>query len=71
MPLDRLVLIIVCVIAAAAATVWLGTLIAASVSVPFGWLTLIPGALIAYIAWRVIAERVGNEEEDRYDNVER
>ena len=71
MPLDRLVLIVVCVIAAAAATVWLGTLIAASLSIPFGWLVVIPTALVAYIAWRLISERVGNEEEDRYDNVER
>ena len=71
MPLDRFVLIIVCVIAAASVTVWLGTVLAASVSVPFGWLSLIPAALIVYVGWRVIAERVGNEEEDRYDNVER
>ena len=71
MPLDRFVLILVIVIAAAGVTVWLGTLIAVSVEVPFGWLVLIPAALIAYVVWSVVADRVGNEEEDRYDGIER
>ena len=71
MPLDRFVLMLVIVVAAAAATVWVGTLIAASLSLPFGWLAIVPAALVAYVLWRVIADRVGNEEEDRYDGVER
>ena len=71
MPLDRFVLIIIVVIAAAAATVWIGTIIAASLQLPFGWLAMVPAALIGYVLWRVIADRVGNAEEDRYDDVER
>jgi len=69
MPLDKLVLIIVCVLGAAAATVWVGTLIAASFSLPFGWLTLIPAALVGYVVFRVISERVGNTEDDHYDKM--
>ncbi len=70
MPLDKLVLIIVCVLGAAAATVWVGTLITASFSLPFGWLTLIPAALVGYVVFRVISERVGNAEDDHYDKME-
>ncbi len=70
MPLDKFVLIIVIVIAAAAATVWLGAVIAAALNLPFGWLAVIPAALIGYIAFRVIAERVGNAEEDHYDRMD-
>ena len=71
MPLDRLVLVIVIVLAAAAATVWIGTIVAASLHVPFGWLAIVPALLVGYVLWRVIADRVGNAEEDRYDGVER
>lgn len=70
MPLDKLVLILVCVIAAAAATIWLGTLLAAAVNLPFGWLVLVPAALVAYVVFRVIAERVGNAEDDHYDKMD-
>ncbi len=70
MPLDKLVLIIVIVLAAAGATVWLAGLIAAAINFPFGWLGLIPAALVGYIVFRVIAERIGNAEEDHYDNME-
>ena len=70
MPLDKLVLIIVIVLAAAGATVWLAGLIAAAINLPFGWLGFVPAALVGYIAFRVIAERVGNAEEDHYDKME-
>ena len=70
MPLDRFVLILVIVIAAAMATVWLGALVAASVAVPLGWLGAIPAALVAYVAWRVLADRLGNREDDHYDRME-
>ena len=70
MPLDKLVLIVVCVLGAAAVTVWLGVLIAASLQLPFGWLALIPALLVGYIVFRVISERVGNAEEDHYDKME-
>ena len=69
MPLDRLVLIIVCVVAAAGATIWVGTLLLASTQLPpfFGLAVIGVLALIAYVIWRVIAERLGNKEDDHYD----
>ncbi len=70
MPIDKLVLILVVVIAAAGATIWLGIMIAAAIQVPFGWLILIPAALIGYIVFRVLAERIGNAEEDHYDKMD-
>ncbi|MEM9425562.1 MAG: hypothetical protein AAGA06_02570 [Pseudomonadota bacterium] len=70
MPLDKFVLIIVVVLAAAGATVWIAGVIAAAINLPFGWLGLIPAVLVGYVAYRVIAERVGNAEEDHYDNME-
>ncbi|GKY87991.1 hypothetical protein [Sinisalibacter aestuarii] len=71
MPLDKLVLILVVVIAAAAATVWIGMIVAAMIEVPLGWMVAIPAALVAYIVWRVIAERIGNDEDDHYDGIDR
>ena len=38
MPLDRLVLLIVVVLLAAMATVWIGALIVSATAVPLGWL---------------------------------
>lgn len=70
MPLDKFVLILVCVVAAAAATVWLVSLVAAAINLPFGWLALIPAVLVGYVVYRVIAERVGNDEDDHYDRME-
>ena len=72
MPLDRLVLIVVAVVAAAALTVWAGVTLAAAVAFP-GWaiFAVIPVGLVLYILVRVIRERVGDEEDDRYDRVER
>ena len=72
MPLDKLVLILVAVIATAGATVWLAmTLVATAAAPSVGWLTLIPVILAAYVAWRVIADRVNSSEDDRYDRVEK
>ena len=72
MPLDKLVLILVAVVAAAGATVWVAMTLFATVAAPSaGWLSLIPLLLAAYVAWRVIAERVQNAEDDRYDRVEK
>ena len=70
MPLDKLVLIVVCVIIAAAATVWLGAIVLAMFDIPGIGFALIPAALVAYIVWRVIAERLGNAEEDHYDRMD-
>jgi hypothetical protein len=69
MPLDRFVLLIVIVIAAAMATVWIGALVVSATAVPLGWLALIPAGLAAWLGWRVIAERLGNAEDDHYDRM--
>ena len=72
MPLDKLVLIVVCVIAAAGATIWLGTLALTAMQVPgFGWALFIPAALVGYVAWRIITDRLLNAEDDHYDRIEK
>ena len=72
MPLDRLVLIIVCVVTAAAATVWVATALLASTQLPpmAGLAVLSIVALCAYVAWRVISERLNNKDDDHYDRFE-
>jgi hypothetical protein len=70
MPLDKLVLILVCVIAAVGATLWLAMLVMATFAVPIAGLGLIPAVLAGYIAYRVIGQRVGNRTEDHYDDME-
>ncbi|WP_439156225.1 hypothetical protein [Yoonia sp.] len=72
MPLDKLVLIIVSVVAAAAATVWLATaLIASTQFAPVAGLAVLSVvALCAYVAWRVISERINNKDDDHYDRFE-
>lgn len=71
MPLDKFVLILVAVIAAAGLTIWLATLVAASVAMPLGWAMLVPALLVAYVLWRVIAERRANKEDDHYDRIDK
>jgi hypothetical protein len=71
MPLDRLVLIIVIVLAAGAGTIWLAGFLMAATQVPFAWIAVIPVALAAWIGWRVITDRVTSEEDDRYDRTPR
>jgi len=70
MPLDKLVLIVCSVGVAFGVTIWLSVLILAALSVPFAWLALIPACFAAYVVYRVIAERVGNAEEDHYDRMD-
>jgi membrane protein implicated in regulation of membrane protease activity len=70
MHLDKLVLIIVCVSAVAAAAIWLGVIVLPWLAMPLGWIVLLPVALAGYIFYRVIAERVGNAEEDHYDRMD-
>ena len=71
MPLDRLVLILVIVVASAGATVWLAAFAFAAIQVPFAWIAIIPLVLATWIGWRVIADRLGSEEDDRYDRTPR
>lgn len=72
MPLDRLVLILVCVIAAAGLTVWVGSMVVAALQIPaVGWMVFMPAALVGYVVWRVIAERLSSSEDDHYDQIEK
>lgn len=72
MPLDRFVLMIVIVIAAAGATIWLGTLLATSMQMSgAGWIVILPVTLVAYVLWRVISDRLRNSEDDHYDRIEK
>lgn len=72
MPLDRLVLILVIVIAAAGITVWVGATLVGALSVgPGGIFLFVPLALIAYVAWRVISDRMSSREDDHYDRIEK
>ena len=72
MPLDKFVLLLVSVIAAAGVTVWLAGLLVAALEVPvFGWAVFIPAALVGYVVWRVIQERLRNAEDDHYDQIEK
>ncbi len=71
MPLERLVLIVVIVIAGLFGTVWLVALLTAAFSMPLGVLALVPAAVAGYVVWRVISERLGNAEDDHYDRIEK
>ena len=72
MPLDKLILILVCVIVAAGVTVWLGSMVATAVQFPaLGWATILPVVLIGYVAWRVISDRLSSAEDDHYDDIEK
>ncbi|MGI1661421.1 hypothetical protein ACRDNQ_04195 [Palleronia sp. KMU-117] len=72
MPLDRFVLLLVIVVAASGATIWLGTLLAVGTNIPgAGWVVLVPVTLVAFIFWRVIYDRLRNREDDHYDGIEK
>ncbi|MEM7488172.1 MAG: hypothetical protein AAF390_03505 [Pseudomonadota bacterium] len=70
MPLDRFVLILVVVVLAAGATIWLGAIVATAFAVPLGWIALVPAAIAAFVLWRVVADRVTSREDDHYDRME-
>lgn len=72
MPLDKLVLILIAVVAAAAITVWLGAMLMVAVDVsPLAWFIFLPAALVGYIIWRVVAERINSTEDDHYDGIDK
>ena len=72
MPLDRFVLILVIVVAAAAATVWVGATLAGALTLgPVGAAAILPVALIVYVVWRVISDRMSSREDDHYDRIEK
>lgn len=70
MPIDKFVLIIVSVFAAAGATVWVCSLIFVAFELPFAWLVLIPVVLAGYVLWRVISERMNSDEDTHYDEMD-
>lgn len=69
MKLDTLVLIVVCVVATVLVTFWLSMLLLAALQIPFALIALLPAGIMGYVVYRVIAERVGNAEEDHYDRM--
>ena len=73
MPLDRLVLILVAVIAASGLTIWIaGMLLAAfSLNPVLSIAVLLPISLVLYIVVRVINDRLSNREDDHYDRIEK
>tara|TARA_R110002095_G_scaffold209391_2_gene195891 strand:- start:156 stop:377 length:222 start_codon:yes stop_codon:yes gene_type:complete len=73
MSLDRFVLILIIVVVAAGATIWLGwlLLIIIGVSPWAGMAFALPTALVAYVVVRVIRERLSNREDDHYDGIEK
>ena len=72
MPLDRFVLILVVVISAAGVTLWLGSILAVALQVSSaGFVLLIPAALVGYVAYRVLMDRLNNTDDDYYDGIEK
>lgn len=73
MPLDKLVLLIVIVLTAAGVTIWVGAVVAAAtqVSAVVGLAVFVPIALVAYVVWRVISERLMDSDDDHYDGIEK
>jgi len=69
MPLEKIVLLVVLVMVAAAVTVWLGALVYATVEIPLAGLAFVPAMLVGYVIWRVVADRLKNAEDDRYDQI--
>lgn len=68
---DKLVLIIVVVLGAVVVTAWASSLAIAALALPYAWLALVPAALVGYIAWRVIEDRLSSAEDDHYDRIEK
>ena len=71
MKLEKLVLIIVVVLGAMAVSGWIASLALAALAVPMAWLALLPAALVGYIAWRVVEDRLKSAEDDHYDRIEK
>ena len=72
MTLDKLILIIVCVLWGAGAVLWaVSTLfLTTSLHPVVGLVTLAIFGLIFYIFWRIISDRLNNPDEDHYDKME-
>ncbi|MEM9795490.1 MAG: hypothetical protein AAF919_03315 [Pseudomonadota bacterium] len=70
MRLDRFVLILLIVLVAAGATLWLAALIASTFVVPGAALAILPVLLVAFVAFRIIRDRMTSREDDHYDRME-
>ncbi|MFT4961211.1 MAG: hypothetical protein ACI92Z_002299 [Paracoccaceae bacterium] len=70
MPIDKFVLILISVIAAAGVTIWISSFIVVAVEIPYAWIGLIPVMLAGYVLWRVISERVNSAEDTHYDEMD-
>ena len=57
MPLNRLILLLLVVIAAAGATIWLVTAVLDVDALPGGWLVGVPIALVVYLTVRALSLR--------------
>lgn len=67
MPMERLVLILICVVAAAGVTVWLGGMLAAALNVGALIMMILPLTLIlSLFAW-VVRDRLESPKDDHYD----
>ena len=72
MPLDRLVLIVICTCVAFGVSLWLALVIRSAFALPVvGPVLFIPAGFVAYVVWRVIRDRVGDTEDDHYDRIEK
>ncbi len=69
MKLDTLVLIAICVMAGMMVTVWLTAMLLAAFHLPFVLVGLLPAALVGYVIFRLIRDRVGDSTEDHYDGM--
>lgn len=72
MPLDRLVMMLVVVVATAGVTIFMVAFVAAALMSPLlGLPALILISLVGYVIWRVVADRIRSREDDHYDNIDR
>ncbi len=67
MPIDKLVLLLVLVVAAAGFTVWTGTMVAARHTLPGGWMIAVPVLLVGYVVWRMVSNRSRRPGDDGND----
>jgi hypothetical protein len=68
MPIEKMGLTLVIVVSAAAATLWIASLVAPSLQATGnGWPIFVPAMMIGYVAWRLIGERIGKTRDDRLE----
>lgn len=72
MSLDRIMLIVVCIVGAVGLSTWfIGAFVAVQVVSPLLKFVVVAFAiLVIYVIWRLLAERLNNPDEDHYDNMD-